>query len=139
MKNNPETKNEITYELDELLAPAIDGNSGDAVLLIKHDYYASNSDHGRELLASILDSITNYMNIKHIYLIDSGVKLLNSDNPVCDILFRISVDNKITVTPCLDSVDYYKVQLPDFANVMMIADELYCDFIMSNGQKLILE
>ena len=67
----------------EILPQKEDNGSSAKTVLIKHDYYSSDSDHGRDLLRALLRAL-NKSNINKlvIYLIDSGTLLLDKENTI---------------------------------------------------------
>ena len=71
--------NTILEELQEKL----DESNSSKYVLIKHDYYSSDSDHGRELLRSFLQKLceSSFKSII-VYLIDEGTLLLDESNPL---------------------------------------------------------
>ena len=73
--------NTVLEELQEKL----DEENSSKYVLIKHDYYSSDSDYGRELLRSFLINIckSSYKSIV-VYLMDKGTLLLDGSNPLYD-------------------------------------------------------
>ncbi len=75
--------------LDELQEKIVEDNSVKYVL-IKHDYYSSDSDHGRELLRSFLINLcdSSFKSII-VYLVDEGTQLLDESNPLYNDFKRL--------------------------------------------------
>ena len=115
MKNNQETKSELTYEFEEELEMERSSESDRLTLLIKHDYYSSDTEHGRMLIKSFLETAADTQNIDKIILIDSGVKLLKEDNPCFAILNEIISHNMPHVLCCKESLVSYGISCPGFA------------------------
>lgn len=78
-----------TAVLDEL-QEKLDDDDSTKYVLIKHDYYSSDSVHGRELLGSFLQNLceSSYKNII-VYLLDKGTLLLDESNPLYDEMLRL--------------------------------------------------
>ena len=118
----------------EILPQKEENESSAKTVLIKHDYYSSDSDHGRDLLRALLRALyKSQINKLVIYLIDSGTLLLDKENAlfktfqpliaksemviVADesILFYgidADIDSNILTQP-LDSIAYDIINLPD--------------------------
>ena len=68
---------------------------GTVTVLIKHDYYSSDSDHGRILLGSFLDSLAERgSDLAKVILIDSAVNLLN------DVSFAQKIEKLFSLSKC---------------------------------------
>jgi hypothetical protein len=118
----------------EILPQKEENESSAKTVLIKHDYYSSDSDHGRDLLRALLRALyKSQINKMVIYLIDSGTLLLDKENAlfktfqpliaksemviVADesLLFYgidADIDSNILTQP-LDSIAYDIINLPD--------------------------
>ena len=118
----------------EILPQKEENESSAKTVLIKHDYYSSDSDHGRDLLRALLRALyKSQINKLVIYLIDSGTLLLDKENAlfktfqpliaksemviVADesLLFYgidADIDSNILTQP-LDSIAYDIIFLPD--------------------------
>ena len=124
MKNNPEVKSEMTFELEE---------SGDGVtILIKHDYYSSDSDHGRDLLAAMIDSIKRNYKIDQVLLIDTGVKIL--DNALLDMYLLC---NYYLTYVCKESLDTYGVAAT--SGVEVVDKSVIFDILINSRTVLTIE
>lgn len=83
-------------------------------LLIKHNYYSSDSEHGRYLLEQYLNALLNSdLYIEAIYLIDSAVKLLDSDFHTRDLLIELSENHNCTIYAAGESVEEYDISFSD--------------------------
>ncbi len=118
----------------EILPQKEENESSAKTVLIKHDYYSSDSDHGRDLLRALLRALyKSQINKLVIYLIDSGTLLLDKENAlfktfqpliaksemviVADeslLFFGVDadIDSNILTQP-LDSIAYDIINLPD--------------------------
>ena len=115
MKNNPETKSELTFELDEELEMLGEPNGEQYTLLIKHDYYSTDSKLGRELFVHYIDAIIESTIIDSVLLIDSGVKILNSDH-FCHSALNKLLDSSMSECICdSESLTEYGIAPPLYA------------------------
>lgn len=110
MNNNP--RNDLDFSDDTLLEvmPAkVDEDIATKYVLIKHDYYSTDSDHGRELLAGFITNLANSsFDSIVVYLIDKGVKLLDEENPLFDKMLRL-IEKSETVIATEESIEVYNV------------------------------
>ena len=118
----------------EILPQKEENDSSAKTVLIKHDYYSSDSDHGRDLLRALLRALyKSQINKLVIYLIDSGTLLLDKENAlfktfqpliaksemviVADeslLFYGIDADIDLNIlTQPLDSIAYDIINLPD--------------------------
>ena len=112
-----------------------EGNSTKYVL-IKHDYYSTDSDHGREILSNFLTGLINssYDSIV-IYLIDKGVKLLDRTDPLNGKMNRL-IEKSESVIAAEDSICQYNVDLSNESKVVqeslssITADLIFLDNIL---------
>lgn len=112
-----------------------EGNSTKYVL-IKHDYYSTDSDHGREILSNFLTGLINssYSSIV-IYLIDKGVKLLDRTDPLNGKMNRL-IEKSESVIAAEDSICQYNVDLSNESKVVqeslssITADLIFLDNIL---------
>ncbi|MBP5262359.1 MAG: hypothetical protein J6Z43_09555 [Clostridiales bacterium] len=124
MKNNPEVKSELTFELED---------SGDGVtILIKHDYYSSDSDHGRELFAAMIDSIKRNYKIDQILLVDSGVRVLDSD-----LLDVTNLSSYVLIYVCGESLAAYGITAP--AGIEVIDKSSFFDILINSKNVFTIE
>lgn len=67
----------------EVMPQKIDDDTSSKYVLIKHDYYSSDSDHGRDMLKTVLNVLA-HSELKSliIYLVDKGTLLLDNSNPL---------------------------------------------------------
>lgn len=89
-------------------------------LIIKHDYYSSDSDHGRSLLDAFISSILiNHTSVASIYFIDSGVKLLSTNNDLFELIAELS-SRRIRLCACLDSYQQFEVESDDRVDICFL-------------------
>ena len=110
MNNNP--RNDLDFSdntLLEVMPAKIDEDIATKYILIKHDYYSTDSDHGRELLAGFITNLADSsFNSIVVYLIDKGVKLLDEENPLFDKMLRL-IEKSEAVIATEDSIEVYNV------------------------------
>jgi len=69
----------------EVMQQKTDEDTSSKYVLIKHDFYSSDSDHGRDMLKTIFNvlSKSEFKNLI-IYLVDKGTLLLDNSNPLSE-------------------------------------------------------
>ena len=105
-------------------------------VLIKHDYYSTDSEHGREILSGFLTSLINssYNSIV-IYLIDKGVKLLDESAPLYNKMNRL-IEKSESVIASEDSIILYNVNLSNESKIVqesltsITSDIVYLDHLL---------
>ena len=143
-KNNLEFSEDVIQEYSdntvlEVLQQKEDDDNSSKYILIKHDYYSSNSDHGRELLRSFFEAINNSrFNNLIIYLVDKGTLLLDKNNPLYDAFCDLNTRSEMIIAD-KESLDFYGVEPdPDSGIVKQSADSIAEDILLIPGI-LILE
>lgn len=110
MNNNP--RNDLDFSdntLLEVMPAKIDEDIATKYVLIKHDYYSTDSDHGRDILAGFISNLADSsFNSIVVYLIDKGVKLLDEENPLFDKMLRL-IEKSETVIATEESIELYNV------------------------------
>lgn len=105
-QNNTATATE--FELDTSIIEGIE--KGYITVLFKHDYYSSDSDHGRSLLKGFIKVIRESLpKINRIILIDSGVKLLSEENPFYEDMVYFA-NNVPSFLVCFESMTEYNIK-----------------------------
>ena len=92
--------------------------SGYITVLVKHDYYSSDTEQGHILLASVLDSLIDSGNkISKVILIDTAVRLLNDVSFAQKIerLFKLSRSSYV----CEESLTYYDIDYISHGNIII--------------------
>ena len=106
-------------------------------VLIKHDYYSSDSDHGRDLLACILSGLAeSSFNSLIICLVDKGVLLLDDSNPLNK---QMLIDKSEMVIVDEDSTFLYGIQTFENAKVSLQSFKSISEDIIYSSDILILE
>ena len=122
MKSNPQTKNELSFEVDEEYELMLDDDSRSVTVLIKHDYYSSDSDHGRSLMKTMLEGLEGSACISGILIVDSGVKLLSMDN-ICSSYVKDLADQlELTPLVCSESLEEYGIAPPGFVKAVSASE-----------------
>lgn len=146
MNNNQRSDLDFsTAELDQfsnstlldVMPEKIDEGVATKFVLIKHDYYSTDSDHGRDILSGFLTSLTDssYSSIV-IYLIDKGVKLLDEENPLYDKMLRL-LEKSETAIAAEESFDEYSVSYPvtqkiSIESIMSVTEDItYLDNLLT--------
>ncbi|MBE7071642.1 MAG: hypothetical protein E7383_02675 [Ruminococcaceae bacterium] len=93
----------------EVMPQKNDDETSSKYVLIKHDYYSSDSDHGREMLKSIFNALA-HSEFKSliIYLVDKGTLLLDNNNPLFDI-FQMLISKSEIVIADDESITKYQI------------------------------
>ncbi|SCW36400.1 hypothetical protein SAMN02910456_00753 [Ruminococcaceae bacterium YRB3002] len=113
MTNRPETENELTFECDVLPELELLNDGNEITLVINHDYYGSDNEHGHDLLASYINSIVEeYMHLSNVILFDSSVKMLDSTHPLNHELLSLK-DYADNMYPCSGSLEFYSMECPE--------------------------
>lgn len=121
MNNNPrssldfsETEKLADNTLIEVMQEKTAFEASSKYVLIKHDYYSIDSEHGRKLLSTFLASLYHSsFNSVVIYLVDSGTKLMDESNPLNSDMLRL-LEKAESIILASESVDTYEVNVvPD--------------------------
>lgn len=112
--------------------------SGSLTVLIKHDYYSTDSDHGRILLGSFLDSLAESgSTILKLFLIDSGVRLLN------DISFAQKIEKLFSLSKYSyiseESLTYFGIEYVSHANIIVCPFSDIAMEVLDAGQIFTIE
>lgn len=93
----------------EVMPQKTDDETSSKYVLIKHDYYSSDSDHGREMLKSIFNALA-HSEFKSliIYLVDKGTLLLDNNNPLFDIFQKLISKSEIVIADD-ESITKYQI------------------------------
>lgn len=92
--------------------------SGSLSILIKHDYYSSDNDHGRLLLGSFLDTLAESGDqISKLILIDSAVRILEDSDLFAKLLKLIELSKYTYI--CDDSLAYFDIEYSSHDNVIV--------------------
>ena len=95
----------------EVMQEKTDEETSTKYVLIKHDYYSTDSNFGRQLLKTYLSCLCNsYYNSLFIYLVDKGTRLLDKTNPLYEDLLNLSRKCEIIMAD-QDSINEYGVNV----------------------------
>ena len=93
----------------EVMQEKTDEETSTKYVLIKHDFYSSDSDHGRELLAGFLASLSeSSFSSVIVYLTDKGTRLLDGSNPLHESMLRL-IEKSEMIIAASESISYYEV------------------------------
>ncbi len=113
----------------EVMQEKTEDESASKYVLIKHDFYSSDSDHGREILAGFISRLcdSSYKSII-IYLIDKGTLLLDKSNPLFGDMLQL-IQKAETVIADQESIDFYGMDIISNSKILIqpagsIAEEL---------------
>lgn len=132
--------NKIKNDYFEPLLDTIDIEDSDKglTLLIKHDYYSSDTNHGKELLTNLLEVLSQEsIKIQTVYFIDSGVKLL-SEISISNLLFPI-LDKASSTIICADSLDEFSIELDKHSNYILYDSQMLFEQMLINRPDFIIE
>lgn len=88
-------------------------------ILIKHDYYSSDSDHGRELLKCFISGLCNASyDSMVVYLVDKAVQMLEESNPLFDCMNKLSLKSDIVIA-AVESIDNYKIDVAETSKITL--------------------
>lgn len=148
MNSNP--RNSLDYQgaqleqlsdvsLLEVMQEKTDEETSTKYVLIKHDFYSSDSDHGRELLAGFLASIreSSFSSVI-VYLIDKGVKLLDESNPLHVSMLRL-IEKSEMIIAATESISYYEVSYSSNSKIIEQSSVSIAEDITYLPNLLILE
>ena len=116
--------------LEVLQEKSADDNSSKYVL-IKHDYYSADSDHGRDMLSCFLDGLCgSSCKTLTVYLVDKGTLLLDNSNPHFEKMKRLSdkaemiiAENESIIVYGVDVNENPKIEIHSMRS---IAEDLIC-------------
>jgi len=123
----------------EVMQEKTDEESASKYVLIKHDFYSSDSDHGRELLADFISALcdASYKSII-VYLIDKGTRLLDESNPLHDEMLRLTERSEMVISAS-ESIAFYEVNVPDNNKITEQSSRSIAEDIIYIPNLLILE
>ena len=124
------------------LTPAPDmtvlDESGNLTVLIKHDYYSSDNDHGRLLLGSFLDTLTESGDpVNKLTLLDTAVRLLE-DSILFAKLLKLIEHSKFTYI-CEDSLAYFDIEYSSHDNVIVCSASDLSLELLQTDRLIVLE
>ena len=123
----------------EVMPKKIDDDTSSKYVLIKHDYYSSDSDHGREMLKSIFNALS-HSEFKSliIYLVDKGTLLLDNNNPLFDSFHALISKSEIVIADD-ESITKYQISCDLDSKISIQAFSSIAEDIVFLQSVLILE
>ncbi len=123
----------------EILPQEENSTASTKTVLIKHDYYSSDSEHGRDLLKAILRALNKpeICNLV-IYLVDSGTLLLDKENPAFDS-FRPLIAKSEMIIAADESICFYNVDPGIDPNILTQPFDSIAEDIILISDLLIIE
>ena len=127
--------NTILEELQEKL----DEDNSSKYVLIKHDYYSSDSDHGRELLRSFLNKLceSSFKSII-VYLIDEGTLLLDESNPLYQDMQQL-INRSELIFADKEIIEQHQIKCSESARFILLNPDSIAEEIIYLSDLLILE
>ncbi len=123
----------------EVLQQKENDDNASKYILIKHDYYSSDSDNGRELLKAFFTAIGRSMNNNLIvYLVDKGTRLLDKNNPLYDS-FRDIIAKFDMIIADNESLDFYEIEFDKDSGIIKQSADSIAEDILFLSDILILE
>ena len=114
-------------------------NSSSKYVLIKHDYYSSDSDHGREMMNVFISGLCDSQFDRIvIYLVDRGTALLNKDNPLFTDMKRLVNKAEIVIAD-EESASQYDINLSDNPKVITRSFRSIAEDLIYLSDLLVLE
>ena len=123
----------------EVLPAKADEDNATKYVLIKHDFYSTDSDFGRQLLKTFLNSLcrSSYNSIV-VYLIDKGTKLLDKTNPLYENLLNLSIKAELVIAD-RDSIDEYGVDIGTDSEIPYQTSDTISEDVICLSGLLVLE
>ena len=127
--------NTILEELQEKL----DEDNSSKYVLIKHDYFSSDSGHGRELLRSFLNKLceSSFKSII-VYLIDEGTLLLDESNPLYQDMQQL-INRSELIFADKEIIEQNQLKCSESAKFIMLNPDSIAEEIIYLSDLLILE
>ena len=123
----------------EVIQEKTDEETSTKYVLIKHDYYSSDSDHGRELLSGFLSSLSeSSFSSVIVYLTDKGTKLLDESNPLHGSMLRL-IEKSEMIIASSESISYYEVSVCSNSKIVEQSSRSIAEDITYLPNLLILE
>lgn len=134
---NNQVKNNIEFEFYPQKELELDKKG--LVVLFKHDYYSSDSVHGRELLSNIIYFLNSEReSISKLLFIDSGVFLLNPDYENSTEISML-IEKAQAVYVCSESIEEYIAPFSDKNNIILADAESFFEQLFTLNPDIIIE
>jgi len=123
MNTNPEN-NTDTLVFQEI---EIDESAKELAVLISHDYYSEDSEFGKTLLASFLDTLISKASSGNLVLLINGcaVKLLSYGSILAELIAVAGI-----VYICSDSLNAYNTDLNIEGNIVTLDSHAFFDEVL---------
>ena len=123
----------------EVMQQKTDEDTSSKYVLIKHDFYSSDSDHGRDMLKTIFNVLaqSDFKNLI-IYLVDMGTQLLDNSNPLSES-FQTLISKSEMVIVDDESLTKYQVSCALDSKITIQSFSSIAEDILSLSGILILE
>lgn len=116
----------------------IDSSPSGINILLKHNYYSSDTPHGKELLINFLYVLSSEsVNINNIYIIDSAVKLFGDSE--LNTLFQEFIIKAKYIYLCSESIDEYNIKLNEEPNYIYSESQLIFEQLLINKPDITIE
>ena len=123
----------------EVLPQKTDEEVNAKYVLIKHDFFSSDSDHGRELLSELISGLCeSTYNTIIVYLTDKGTRLLDENNPLSDDILRLTERSEL-IAVSKESIEEYNVSAPSDTKIVTQSSRAIAEDIIYLNNLLILE
>ncbi|MCR4688631.1 MAG: DsrE family protein [Saccharofermentans sp.] len=87
--------------------------SENLIVLFKHDYYSTDTIHGRYLISKFIKSlINNPSKIDKLFFIDTSIRLLSEDSELADQIKEL-VSHAGSTYVCTESLQAYEITIND--------------------------
>ena len=123
----------------EVMQQKTDEDTSSKYVLIKHDFYSSDSDHGRDMLKTIFNVLahSDFKNLI-IYLVDKGTMLLDNSNPLSES-FQTLISKSEMIIVDDESLTKYQVSCELDSKITVQSFSSIAEDILSLSGILILE
>ena len=123
----------------EVMQQKTDEDTSSKYVLIKHDFYSSDSDHGRDMLKTIFNVLahSDFKNLI-IYLVDKGTMLLDNSNPLSES-FQTLISKSEMIIVDDESLTKYLVSCDLDSKITIQSFSSIAEDILSLSGILILE
>ena len=114
-------------------------SSAHKTVLIKHNYYSSDNEHGRVLLSAFLDVLSDESDeIAKIILIDSGAHLLVPQD-TCHAKFMNILNSSVKLYVCRESLNRYEGEEPIQDSIELISAQSIALELLDSTNVITLE
>ena len=122
----------------EVLQDKTDENSSTKYVLIKHNYYSVDSDHGKEMLASFMTGLCESSFHIIVYLVDTGTRLLDKEDSLFEQMQALIEKSEMVIAD-MESVYLYNVASCENAKIEMQSMKSIAEDLIYLPDVLVLE